>query len=90
MDTAAEILVIILSVVLAIFLVLAIILVIYLIRVSVEIRKITEATRRTIDTIESTVEGAAKLTSPVFVAQFLGKYIKRAVKNYTNPKKGKK
>jgi uncharacterized protein YoxC len=87
MDTAAQILVIILAVVLAVFLILAIILIIYLIRVSAEIRKITEATRRTIDTIESTVEGASRLTSPVFIAQFLNKYIKRMVRNYTKGKK---
>ena len=87
MDTAAEILVIILSVVLAIFLVLAIILTVYLIRVSAEIRKMTESTRHTIDTIESTVEGASRLTSPLFIAQSLNKYIKRMVRNYTKEKK---
>jgi len=87
MDTAAEVLVIILSVVLSVFLILAIILIIYLIRVSAEIRKITESARRTVDSIETTVVGASKLTSPVFIAQILGKYIKKMVRNYTKEKK---
>jgi len=87
MNTAAEILVIILSAVLAIFLILAIILVVYLIRVSAEIRKITEATRRTVDTIETSISNANKIASPMFMAQFLGKYIKRAVRNYAKEKK---
>ncbi len=87
MNTAAEILVIILSVVLSVFLILAIILIIYLIRVSAEIRKITESARHTMDSIETTVVSAGKLTSPVFVAQFLGKYIKRMARNYAKGKK---
>ncbi len=87
MDTAAEILVIILSGVLAIFLILAIILIIYLLRVSAEIRKITESVSRTVDTIENTVETATRFTSPALIANFLGKYIKRMVRNYTKEKK---
>lgn len=87
MDTAAEILVIILSVVLAIFLILAIVLVIYLIRVSAEIRRMTESARRTVDTIEDTVEKAGKFVSPAIAAHMFSKYIKRVVRNYTKEKK---
>ena len=87
MNTAAEVLVIILSVVLSVFLILAIILIIYLIRVSAEIRKITESARRTVDSIENTVSNAGKWVSPAIVAQLFGKYLKKMVRNYTKEKK---
>jgi len=88
MSSAAEILVIILSVFLAIFLLLGIILLIYLIRLSAEIRRITEAARRTVDSIESAVVGVSRFASPMMVAELVGKYIKRAVSQVK--KKGKK
>jgi len=88
MSSAAEILVIILSVFLAIFLLLGIILLIYLIRLSAEIRRITETARRTVDSIENAVVGVGRLTSPMFVAEMIGKHIKRAFKKSTRSKKG--
>lgn len=81
MSPAAEILVIILSVFLAIFLLLGIILFIYLIRLSAEIKKITESTSRTVSNIETVVSGFTKVTSPIFIAEFIGKYIKKFTKN---------
>lgn len=80
MSPAAEILVIILSVFLAIFLLLGIILFIYLIRLSAEIRRVTEATRRTVDSIESAVTGFTRVTSPIFIAEFIGRYVKKFMK----------
>lgn len=77
MSPAAEILVIILSVFLAIFLVVAIILGIYLIRLSAEIRRIAESAQKTVDHIESAVNGASRLISPMFVADLIGRYIKK-------------
>jgi len=80
MSSAAEILVIILSVFLAIFLLLGITLLIYLIRLSAEIRRATESARRTVDHIETAVAGATKLASPIFVAEIVGRYIKKFMK----------
>lgn len=86
MSSAAEILVIILSVVLAVFLILAIILVIYLIRLSAEIRRIAQSAQKTVDSIGSAVTGVGRLMSPMFVADLVGKYVKK----FTNQsKKGK-
>ncbi len=85
MENATEILVIILSVVLSIFLIVAIILGIYLIKLSAEIRKIAKRAENTIGHIDSAVTGVARLTSPMFVAEMVGKYIKK----FTG-KKGKK
>ncbi len=83
MSTAAEVLVIILSVFLAFFLILGVMLTIYLIKLTREIRNVTQAAGRTVGTIESVVSGAAKLTSPLFMAELINKYLKKF-------KKGKK
>lgn len=80
MSPAAEILVIILSVFLAIFLLLGIILFIYLIRLSAEIKKITESTKRTVGNIENVVSGFAKVTSPFFIAEYVSRIINKFVK----------
>jgi uncharacterized protein YoxC len=87
MSSAAEILVVILSVFLAIFLVLGIILLIYLIRLSAEIRRATESARRTVDSISGAVTGLTKLTSPLFVAELVSKYVKKA---FNKSKRGAK
>ncbi len=80
MSSAAEILVIIVSSVLAIFLVVSIILGIYLIKLSIEIRRITRSAQKTVDHIESAASGFAKFISPVFVADIIGKVIKKYTK----------
>lgn len=84
MSTAAEILVIIVSSVLAIFLIVSIILAIYLIKLSAEIRRLTKTAQNTVDHIDSAVTGVSRLVSPMFVAELVGRYIKK----FTN-KKGK-
>ena len=85
-NPAAEILVIILSIFLAIFLLLGIILSIYLIKLSKEIREITKSASRTVGHIESAVSGVARLTSPIFLAEIFGRYIKK----FTKKTKGEK
>lgn len=87
MESAAEILVIILSVFLAIFLIVGIILGIYLIRLSAEIRRVAEAAQKTVDNIETAVSGVAKLVSPAFIA---GLFAKAFNKFTGQSKKGRK
>ena len=77
MNLAMEILVVILSIFLAIFLALGIVLAIYLIKLTRDIRNITESAGRTVNTIESVVEGASKVASPLFMAEMIGRYIKK-------------
>lgn len=84
MSTAAEILVIIVSSVLSIFLVIAIILAIYLIKLTAEIRRLAKTAQNTVGHIDSAVTSVSKLASPIFVAELVGKYIKKFTK------KGKK
>lgn len=80
MSSAAEVLVIMLAIVLVIFLIVGIILLIYLIRLSAEIRKVAQSAGRTVDHIENAVEGVTKIASPMFVADLIGRYIKKFMK----------
>ena len=77
MDQAAEILVIIVSSVLSVFLVVAIILGIYLIKLTAEIRTIAKTAKSTVSHIDSAVVGVSKLTSPLFIAEMVNRYIKK-------------
>jgi uncharacterized protein YoxC len=77
MSSAAEVLVIIVSVALAVFLIVGIVLGIYLIRVSAEIRRIAKSAQQTVDTIGDAVSGIARLTSPIFVAEMIGRAFKK-------------
>lgn len=84
MDQAAEILVIIVSSVLSIFLIVAIILGIYLIKLTAEIRRLAKTAQNTVSHIDNAVVGVSRLTSPMFVAEMVSRYIKKFTK-----KKGK-
>ncbi len=86
MSTAAEILVIIVSSVLSIFLIISIILGIYLIKLTAEIRRLAKTAQNTVDHIDTAVVGVSRLASPVFVAEIVGRYIKK----FTKSKKEKK
>ncbi|MBC7869033.1 hypothetical protein H7X69_02555 [Candidatus Saccharibacteria bacterium] len=81
MSLAAEILVIILSIFLALFLVLGIILTVYLIKLTHDIRALTNSAGRTVNTIGTAIAGASKLTSPLFIAQLVGRYFKKVSKS---------
>lgn len=76
MDSAAEVLVVILSIFLAFFLTLGIVLTIYLIGLTRQIRRVAGSLERTVGNLESAAAGASKIISPLFVAQAVGKIIK--------------
>lgn len=80
MDQAAEILVIIVSSVLAIFLIVGIVLGIYLVKLTGEIRRLTKSAQSTVSHIDSAVSGVGKFTSPLFVAKFVSTFIKKVTK----------
>ncbi len=80
MESAAEVLIIILSVVLSIFLIVGIVLVIYLIRLSAEIRRIAASAQKTVDHIEGAVSDITRVASPIFVAQLFKKYFRKFTK----------
>lgn len=87
MDQAAEILVIIVSSVLSVFLIVAIILGIYLIKLTAEIRRLAKSAGDTVSHIDSAVVGVSRLTSPIFIAEMVNRYIKKFT---SKAKKGKK
>ncbi len=74
MSSAAEILVIIISIFLGFFLVLGVALVIYLIVLTRQIRRVTKSAERTADHIEAAVAGAAKMASPLFFLNIVKKW----------------
>jgi uncharacterized protein YoxC len=86
MNLATEILVIILSIFLVIFLVVGITLAVYLIKLTRDIRKVTKSAGRTVERIESIAAGVSKIASPLFVAELIGRYVKKFKKS----KKGDK
>lgn len=73
MSGAAEILVIVLSTVLAIFLILAIVLVVMLMKVTKQIKKVAESASRTANGVESAVLGFGKITSSAFILKLIKK-----------------
>ncbi len=80
MDTAAEVLVIILSVFLAFFLALGIVLAIYLIKLTREIREVTKSAERTVGNIESIVDRVNTVTTPMIFAKMFTNFFNKAKK----------
>ncbi len=87
MDQAAEILVIIVSSVLSVFLIVAIILGIYLIKLTAEIRRLAKSASDTVSHIDSAVVGVSRLTSPIFIAEMVNRYIKKFTSKVKKEKK---
>jgi hypothetical protein len=71
MNSAAEILVVVLSIFLAIFLLLGIILTVYLIKLTSQIRIIVKSTEKTVGHVESVVAVISKVISPIYAAEML-------------------
>lgn len=78
MNSAAEILVLVLAIALAVLLTLSIVLAVYLINLTRQIRRVTDSVERTIYNIESAASGASKIISPLFVADLVGRAFKKA------------
>ena len=79
--TAAEILVIFLSVALAIFLVLAIILVIYLIVIAKKIKMVAETAERAVSNFEGVASLLRKAAAPAAVSRFVVDTVQQIIKS---------
>ena len=77
MNSAVEVLVVILSIFLALFLLLAIVLTAYLINLTRQIRKMTKTAERTVDNLDSMVSKFSKVASPIFLAEIVSSFIKK-------------
>jgi 1,4-dihydroxy-2-naphthoate octaprenyltransferase len=86
MSPAAEILVIILSVVLTIFLIIGIVLIVYLLVLTRQIRKVTKSAERTVEDFGSVVSKVSKVVQPIFIAETINGFIKK----FKKKKKGDK
>jgi hypothetical protein len=69
--TAAEILVIFLSVALAVFLALAIVLTIYLIVIAKKINNVADSAQRTVNQVENIANMAGKAFAPAMISNFI-------------------
>jgi len=85
MSTAAEILVVITSVVLVVFLIIAIILVVLVIKVTSRIKKVTQSGELIAQNIERATKGFSKASTPLFFVNLLRGFI-----NNKTTKKGKR
>lgn len=79
MGSAAEILVIILSVMLAIFLTLVIVLTILLIRITKQIKSIASSAERTVHSVENATSQFNKLATPAALLKVAGMIAKKTV-----------
>ncbi len=79
MNGAAEVLVIILSVVLALFLLLVIVLTILLIRITKQIKAITGSAERTIQSVEAATTHMSKAATPALMLKLLTTIVKKSV-----------
>ena len=77
MSSASEVLVVILSIVLAIFLILAIVLAIYMIALTRQIRKLTASAEKTVDNIQEASSKVNKAISPMIIAEIISKFINK-------------
>lgn len=75
MSTAAEILVIITSIVLVIFLVIAIVLVILVIRVTSKIKKVAESGEEIAHNLERATNGFSRASTPLFFINLLRGFV---------------
>ncbi len=80
MSSAAEVLVVILSIFLALFLLLGVILAIYLIKLTKEIREVTKSAERTVGSVETFISSVTKVASPIFIAEIIAKAFKKSKK----------
>ncbi|MFZ1812534.1 MAG: hypothetical protein WAU02_03390 [Candidatus Saccharimonadales bacterium] len=77
MSNAAEILVIILSVVLAVFLILSIVLTVLLIKVTKQIRLVADNARTASEHVANIAGNAAKFSSPALIGKFVFDQVKK-------------
>lgn len=76
----AQILVIILSVILALFLLAGIALVVTFIRLTHQIKTVTNTAERTMHDIEDAVRGISKASYPLLIAKMIAKRLKKTKK----------
>lgn len=85
--TAAEILVIFLSVALAIFLILAIILLVYLIVIAKKIKTVAESAERAVSNFEGLASIVRKAAAPAAISKFVLETVQQIIKRRNSKEK---
>jgi uncharacterized protein YoxC len=80
MDTASEVLVIIVSAVLAIFLIVLIIVGVYTIKVLKQVRRVTERAENVAGSVEAAASTFGKVASPLAVLKLVGAIVRHSSK----------
>jgi hypothetical protein len=80
MDTAAEILVIIISSILAIFLIVLIFALVYVIKIMKQVRRISERAEHVVDSVEATASAFERAASPLAFLRIIGNIIEQTTK----------
>lgn len=88
MDDAAEILLIIVSSVLALFLVVTIVAIVYLIGILKQVKKITIQAENVVDSVESAAAAFERTASPIAILKIVGNIVSQVSR--MNKKRGRK
>lgn len=87
METASEVLLIIVSAVLSLFLIISIIALVYLIKVLKQVKRITAQAENVVDSVEAAANTFQKAASPLALLKLVGSIVENASKF---KRKGKK
>lgn len=82
-----DILVIILSTMLALFLLLSIIALVYIVKITKNIKEISDKAKSLVDNAESFAETMKKSAAPAVVAKFVAEQVSNAVKKHNKKEK---
>lgn len=80
MDTAAEILVIIVSSILAIFLIVLVVAVVYFVKILKQVRRITERAETVAGSVEAAASTFERAASPLAVIKIIGSIVEHAAR----------
>jgi 1,4-dihydroxy-2-naphthoate octaprenyltransferase len=80
MDTASEVLVIIVSSILAIFLVVMIVALVFVIKILKQLRRITERAENVADSVEAAATTFEKAASPLAILKLIGNIVEQTTR----------
>jgi uncharacterized protein YoxC len=87
MDTAAEVLLIVVSSALTIFLIVLIVALVFVIKILKQVKRVTEQAENAVDSIESAANTIKNTASPLAILKLVGNIVSQASKY--NKKRGK-
>lgn len=80
MDTASEVLVIIVSSILAVFLIVLIVALVFVVKILKQLRRITERAENVADSVEAAATTFEKAASPLAILKLIGSIVEQSTK----------